>query len=191
MSRPPATLVSSSIPTGPLDVRAARTLQLFREWRAGDARAGEALFRDLRTRLRVFFRRQPPHLLDDLVQETLVACVVARRALRCEDALLGYVYTVARRVLLHHLRQRSLPTVEIDEDAADEDRPTPDRVLEVRRLVGDRLTPCTLLVMQRYVEGRRGVELARALDISEASVRRKVRRGLDELRRSASMAASG
>lgn len=184
MSSSPVQLEPSSCPPRSSD-RAAWTLQLFRAWKAGDSRAGEALFRELRIRLRAYFRRQPPHLVDDLVQETLVACVVARRALRCEDALLGYVYAVARRVLVHHLR--SLPVVSLDEDEAiDEARPALDRVVEAHRLIGDRLTPATLLVMLRYVEGRRGVELARALDISEASVRRRVRRGLDELRRTAS-----
>jgi DNA-directed RNA polymerase specialized sigma24 family protein len=79
-------------------------------------------------------------------------------------------------------------TVTLDDDAADED-PAFDRVLEARRLLGDRLTPCTLLVLLRYVEGRQGTEIARALDISEASVRRRLRRGLDELRRSASPAS--
>lgn len=165
----------------------ARTLQLFRAWKAGDSRAGEALFRDLRTRLCAFFRRQPPEVLDDLVQETLVACVIARQALRCEEALLGYVFTVARRVLNQH-RYRTHPLLELDEDAPDERRPTPERVVEARRLLGERLSPSTLLVLLRYVEGRHGVELARDLDISEASVRRRVRRGLDELRRTANVA---
>lgn len=169
------------------DARTARTLRLFRAWKAGDSRAGEALFRDLRARLCAFFRRQPSPLLDDLVQETLVACVIARQALRCEEALLGYVFTVARRVLHQH-RYRTPTLVELDENAADEQRPTPERVVEARRLLGERLTPSTLLVLLRYVEGRHGVELARDLDISEASVRRRVRRGLDELRRTANVA---
>lgn len=181
----------TSSPTRPApirssDARAARTLRLFRAWKAGDSRAGEALFRDLRARLCVFFRRKPSQQLDDLVQETLVACVIARQALRCEEALLGYVFTVARRVLHQH-RYRTPLLVEL-EDAADERRPTPEHVVEARRLLGERLTPSTLLVLLRYVEGRHGVELARELDISEASVRRRVRRGLDELRRTANAA---
>jgi RNA polymerase sigma factor (sigma-70 family) len=185
MSSSPPHLEPSLYRSHSPEARAARTVQLFRAWKAGDSRAGEALFRDLRVRLRTYFRRQPPHLVDDLVQETLVACVVARQALRCEDALLGYVYAVARRVLMHQLRSLPLVTLEED-DAVDEARPALDRVVEAHRLLGERLTPATLLVMLRYVEGHHGVELARALDISEASVRRKVRRGLDELRRSSS-----
>lgn len=96
------------------------------------------------------------------------------------------VFTVARRVLHQH-RYRALTLVELEE-AADERRPTPEHVVDARRLLGERLTPSTLLVLLRYVEGRHGVELARDLDISEASVRRRVRRGLDELRRTANAA---
>lgn len=170
----------------PNDARGARTLQLFRKWKAGDESAGDTLFRDLRKRLQTYFRHQPPHVLNDLVQETLVACVVARKTLRREDALLSYVFVVARRVLLRQIRHRMRTTVPFDEEPVDDHRPTPDLVLEAHRLLGDRLTPCARLAVQYHVEGHRGVELARALKISRSSVRRRVRRGLDELRRSAS-----
>jgi DNA-directed RNA polymerase specialized sigma24 family protein len=182
MSSPPASAAS----TRPQHAGTARTLQRFRDWKAGDERAGETLFHDLQLRLRAYFRGQPSHVLDDLVQETLVACVVTRESLRCDDALLGYVYAVARRVLVRHLQSKALPVVTIDEDPADDKRPAPDHVVDARRLLYASPTPSTLLVVRRYVEGQHGVDLARELRISEASLRRRVRRGLAELRRTAS-----
>jgi RNA polymerase sigma-70 factor (ECF subfamily) len=177
---------TSSASPYPPHAGAARTLRRFRDWKAGDQRAGEALFHELQLRLRAYFRGQPPHVLDDLVQETLVACVVARETLRCEDALLGYVYAVARRVLGRHLQRGALPVVAFDEDPADDNRPAPDHVVDARRLLHASPTPSTRLVVKRYVEGYHGVDLARELQISEASVRRRIRRGLAELRRTAS-----
>jgi RNA polymerase sigma factor (sigma-70 family) len=160
---------------------------LFRTWRAGDARAGDMLFRCLRARLLRFFRGCDPHLVDDLVQETLVACVYARHTLRHERALLSYLYTVARRALMR--QYKALPLVELDEEAtsAGAMRDEPDRLIEARRLLMARPSPCTHIVALRLLEGCRGVEIARALQISEASVRRKLQRGLAELRASASL----
>jgi RNA polymerase sigma factor (sigma-70 family) len=126
-------------------------------------------------------------VIDDLVQETLVACVVARHALRCEDALLGYVYAVARRVLVHQHHGR-VGTVAFDEDSTgDEGAPSRlDHHLDVQRLLSACPSRYTRLVVLRYVEGHHGVEIARDLRISEASVRRQLRRGPAELQRSAS-----
>lgn len=166
--------------------RGQRAVEWFRDWKAGDARAGDALFRELGVRLRAYFRRCPSHVLEDLVQETLVACVVAREALRCDEALMSYVYAVARRVLMHHLHDPRRCVVVFDEDRDGEDAasPPPEHLVEVARMLRAHPTPFTRLVVLRYVEGHQGVELARQLGISEASVRRRLCRGLDELRRS-------
>lgn len=171
----------------------ARIRQRFAAWRAGDERAGEALFRELRAMLHMRFRSHPPHVVDDLVQETLVACVLARRSIRCEEAFMGYVHTVARRIPIHQARQRSrLAVVELDERTLSDDLSPGrlDRSLEARRLLDACRSPLTRLVELRYLHGHHGVELARALQISEASVRRRLRRGLAQLRASAGRSAS-
>lgn len=166
--------------------RTARTLQLLRAWRAGDARAGDVLFRELRAWLVVYFRGCPAHEIDDLVQDTLVACVMARHALRRDEAFTSYAFCTARRGLFRH-RYHTRADVELDEQRVVDDRSAPllDERLEARRLLGRCRSPHALVVALRYLEGCYGVEVARTLQISEASVRRRLRRGLDELRRSA------
>lgn len=185
-SSPPA----HCLPTRPSHDRASRCAQRFAAWRAGDARAGEALFRDLRVVLTTWFCGCPRHVVDDLIQETLVACVMARETLRHDEAFAGFVRCVARRVLFHHLyRGRCMASFE-EGSACDEDREAGLDKLEVRRLLGTCASPHALVVALRYLEGRRGVEIARMLRISEASVRRRLRRGLEELQRAASPSAS-
>jgi RNA polymerase sigma factor (sigma-70 family) len=171
---------------------ASRQRQLFRAWRDGDPRAGEALFGDLRVRLLAYFHRYPPYMIDDLVQETLVGCLLARHALRCDEALMGYVYCVARRVVFRQLYRGRGPTVAFDEGTAEDHRTFAelDHRLEAQRLLSACPSPHTRMVVLRYVEGHRGVEIARQLHVSEATVRRRLRRGLAELRQSASAPAS-
>jgi len=115
-----------------------------------------------------------------------------RHALRCDEALLGYVYSVARRVRNRRRHPTSTSTVEF-EDIHDIDEHAPellDDVLEARRL----LTTCSSahahIVALRYLEGHRGVAIAELLQISEATVRRRILRGLAELRESACVPTS-
>ncbi len=126
-------------------------------------------------------------MVDDLVQETLEACLMVRHALRCDEALLGYVYSVARRVRNHRLHRGPAPTVGF-EDAHDVDERAPERLddmLEARRLLTNCPSAHTHVVALRYLEGHRGVAIAQQLQVSEATVRRRLRRGLADLRDSA------
>lgn len=183
-SSPPAAPSPRPVAPGPSSVpaRAARTTRLFRAWRAGDERAGEALFRDLRARLGPYFRACSDDL-DDLVQDTLVACVVARHRLRREEALLGYVRSVARRTLLSHRhrhRHRSIVAFD-DEVVADRNAPL-DELVEARRLSSMASAQRSMVVTMHCLEGRSGAEIARALGISEASAWRRLRAELAQLR---------
>jgi RNA polymerase sigma-70 factor (ECF subfamily) len=94
----------------------------------GDSRAYRALLGDLRLRLAGFFTRRlgaQPSEADDLVQETLIAIHTRRGTYDPSQALLPWVYAIARYKLIDHYRRRrrrfeaSLETAESELVAAD------------------------------------------------------------------------
>ena len=162
--------------------------RLFRSWRSGDREAGRELLERLCTHLQRFFGARCGALADDMVQETLLACVRARETLADEAALKSYVYTTARRILARELARHRGEAVELDELPADDaDLHTGyERSAAVARLrvqLRAQPTVCTRAAELYFLEGHRGPEIAALLEISEGTVRSRIRRGLGQLRR--------
>ena len=80
-------------------------LQLLMAWRAGDRRAGNRLVRRHYHRVRHFFATKVSKGVDDLTQQTFLACA-AQPGRIVEGRFVPYLYGVARNKLLHHLRSR-------------------------------------------------------------------------------------
>jgi RNA polymerase sigma-70 factor, ECF subfamily len=164
--------------------------RLFLAWRSGDRTAGDALVARLRAHLQRFFRARTRNseLAEDLVQETLLACVRAKQALVDEVALRGYVYTAARRILARELERRDRVAMALEEseliDNADLHAEYEQRVVvdQLRQCLQARPTRCTRAATLYFLEGRRGREIAVLLEISEGTVRSRIRHGLGQLR---------
>jgi RNA polymerase sigma factor (sigma-70 family) len=123
-------------------------------WRAGDAAAGEALFARHFDRLYRFFSTKCPDHADELVQQTLLACVRAKDQFRQEASFRTYVFTVARHELYHHLQR-------LRRDAALFD----PSVSSVAELV---TTPVTRLA--KDAERRRVIETLRTLPLDQQTL---------------------
>src|SRR5678815_5111695 len=74
-------------------------LALLDRWCAGDADAGNQLFRRHFATVYGFFEHKVVGEVDDLVQETLVRCVSSRETFERRSTFRTYLFAVARRVL--------------------------------------------------------------------------------------------
>lgn len=80
-------------------------MELLEAWRAGDNAAGSALLRrHFRTLFR-FFRSKLSHGVEDLVQQTMLACAEGAHRFRGDSSFKTYLLAIARTQLLMHLRK--------------------------------------------------------------------------------------
>lgn len=77
-------------------------------WRAGDRRAGDRLVERHQAALERYHRRRLPHEAADLVQQTLLACVERRDQVPAGVAFRAYLFGIARKVVLLHLRRHEV-----------------------------------------------------------------------------------
>ena len=154
--------------------------------------AGDALFqRHFDALYRFFQNKAGPVSLDDLVQQTFLACVNGRDTFREESTFRTFMFAIARRVLYRELGRRHRDRERFDPASVslhDVD-PTPSRILADRseaRLLLEGLRRIRLDYQMAlelyYFEGLRGPALAECLGIPEPTVRSWLRRGLDQLR---------
>lgn len=80
---------------------------LLAAWRAGDAQAGQTLFRRHYVGLSRFFRSKAGDAAFELTQATFLACVEGREAIRSAASFRAYLYGVARNILFDHYRDKS------------------------------------------------------------------------------------
>jgi RNA polymerase sigma factor (sigma-70 family) len=120
-------------------------------WRAGDTAAGEALFARHFDALARFFATKCPEDSEELVQQTLLACVRAKDQFRKQSSFRTYVFTVARHELYHHLVKRRRDHGRLDFS-----------ITSVAEIV---TTPATKLA--RDAERRRLLETLRAMPLDQ------------------------
>src|SRR5690349_12448472 len=92
-------------------------LALLDRWRAGDTDAGNQLFKRHFPSVYKFFEHKTDGEVDDLVQETFLACVNNREPFRKQSSFRTYLFAIARNVLLGHWRKArgTRPTLDVDE----------------------------------------------------------------------------
>ena len=163
---------------------------LLHAWRQGDPDAGRVLFSRHFAGVHRFFANKASHGVDDLVQETFLACVQGKDRLREGGTFRGFIYSVARRRLYRKWRNESHGAGAIDfglTSIADL-LPSPSTLLRAREsqkvvLEALRQLPVEMQVALElyYWEGLRAAELATALDVPEGTVRSRLRRGRERL----------
>lgn len=164
--------------------------ELLERWRRGDLGAGQQLFgRHLDTVSR-FFRKRAGDNYEDLVQQTLLACVEGRDRFAGRSDFRTYIFAAARNVLrAHHTEQRNQAerSAAVTVDSL-ESRPGASAML-MRRAEEElalqalrRLRAADQLVLELYFwEAMSAGQIADALGVSEGTVRSRLRRARGRL----------
>ncbi|MFN0245805.1 MAG: RNA polymerase sigma factor [Kofleriaceae bacterium] len=165
-------------------------LVLLDRWRTGDKVAGNALFERHFQALYRFFRNKTDDAIEDLVQETFLACVASKEAFRADASFRTYLFVIARNVLYAYWKRRAKlgEQIEIGEQSIENLSTSPSGVIaraaEHRLLARAlRAIPLELQVILElhFWEGLSGPELAHILDIPEGTVRSRLRRAREQL----------
>lgn len=168
---------------------------LLTAWQAGDKAAGGELIDRYFEPLRRFFQGKLNEGVEDMIQETLLACVQRRDQIRDPAAFRGYLFAAARTKLYDRLRARGRPDRPVDFAVSSiaeiaQTGLSPSSVLGARedeRLLGLALRqlPIDLQIALElyYFERVRGRDLEIALAVPPGTVRSRLRRGLEILRK--------
>ena len=169
-----------------------RDEELLAAWRDGDTAAGQELYARYFPIVYRFFSNKIGDDIEDLVQRTFLACTSHRERLREDASFRAFILTVARNEMFEHLRRRyrggqavdvsTLSMADLGASASqliarrDEHRML---LLALRRLSIDLQDVLEL----HYFEQLSGPELAVVLAIPEGTVRSRLRRAIEALRR--------
>jgi RNA polymerase sigma factor (sigma-70 family) len=165
--------------------------ELLHAWRAGDESAGGALFDRHFDPLYRFFRNKVAEGVDDLVQQTLLACVQGRERFREDSSFRTYLFATARNVLFQHFdrHRRDADRIDYGTVSVIDLGESPSRIVAARaeqRVLAAALRSVPLddqIALELYYwEGLTGPELADALGLTEPAVRSRLRRALERLR---------
>lgn len=170
----------------------ATDAELLTAWQAGDRTAGGELIDRYFEPIRRFFENKVADGIDDLIQQTFLACVRHREQIRDADAFRGYLFAAARTKLYDHLTKR-MKTQDLTDfgvssitdlgiSPSEAAAASSDRRLLLQAL---RTLPVDLQIAIElyYFERVRGRELEIALDVAPGTVRSRLRRGLELLRK--------
>lgn len=166
--------------------------ELFAAWCAGDRVAGGQLVDRHLASLHRFFRSKVAHETDveDLVGDTLEACVGARDRFRGDAAFRTFLFAIAHHTLCRYLRRkRRLPeTADVDEAPVRDLGAGPSTLMverRERRLLVEALRSLPLMyqvVLElKHVEGMSRQEIAQALELPEGTIATRLRTGQKRL----------
>jgi len=89
-------------------------LVLLDRWCGGDAAAGNTLFRKHFEAIYRFFDNKLDREVDDLVQETFLACLRGKDAFRRHSSFRTYAFAIARNLLYRYWRDRGRSPATVD-----------------------------------------------------------------------------
>ena len=164
--------------------------ELLDRWGEGDLVAGNGLFARHFESLYRFFRNKVQSGSEDLVQQTLLACVEGRVRFRREASFRTYLFQTARFQLYAYFRRlRKDPELDFSEVTAQDLGTSPSSAVARRQdarllLEGLRRLPVEhqLVLELSFWEDLTGPEIAEVLAIPEPTVRSRMHRGTERLR---------
>jgi RNA polymerase sigma factor (sigma-70 family) len=175
--------------------------ELLDAWHTGDTAAANELFDRWFRQLYMFFRTKVDDgAAEDLVQQTLLACVQNLRGFRREASFRTYVLRAARSRLYNYYDARgrreavfdpgATSCVELGVEPSFARNTREDHVLLLQAL---RALPLELQLALElyYFEQMRAPELAEVLELPEGTVRSRLRRGIELLRQRVTELANG
>jgi RNA polymerase sigma factor (sigma-70 family) len=166
-------------------------IELLDAWCGGDGLAGDVLIRRHFEAVCRFFRGKLGEDIEDLVQRTFQVCTVRRRDLTPEGSFRGFLFGVARNLLLDDLRRRYRRGEhdDIHVYSLRDLGTTPSEAVarsEREQLMQEALRRISLeqrmLLELAHWEGLSGREIAQALEIGENTVRSQLSRARAALR---------
>ena len=165
-------------------------LELLERWRAGDPRAGSGLVKRHFQALHRFFSSKAQAQVEDLVQQTFVACVESRDAFRGESSFRAYLFGLARFQLLTYYRKKHRTQgLDFTNTSVRDLGISPTGLLaqqEDQRLLALALRQVPvdqqIALELTYWEGLSAPEIARVLSIPENTVYSRLRRAKEHLK---------
>jgi RNA polymerase sigma factor (sigma-70 family) len=164
-------------------------LELLQAWRSGDDRAGSELFGRYFEAMYRFFRSKLENNVEDMVQQTFLACVRNRDDFRGDSSFRTYLYKIAKTKLYDALRGRPHSNKEVSLCTMADFRTSPSawvahqQELQLLHDALDRLPlEMQLAVELFYFEDLSAREVAAALELPEGTVRSRIRRAIEALR---------
>jgi RNA polymerase sigma-70 factor (ECF subfamily) len=168
-------------------------------WSDGDLQAGRMLFDRHFDSLHRFFHTKTENGVEDLIQQTLLACVEGRARFRGDSSFRTYMFQVARFQLYAHYRARNrerefdfnlLSAIELAESPSAALVRQEDARLLLQAL---RMIPldAQMVLELWFWEELTGSEIAEVLGIAEPTVRSRLRRALERLREQLDAVAGG
>jgi RNA polymerase sigma factor (sigma-70 family) len=166
--------------------------ELLEAWAAGDQKAGSDLFDRHFDGLYRFFRNKAPSAVEDLMQDTMLACVRSRDTFRGASSFRTYLFTIARHALYAHYKQSQRHAASEEGDIGSlsvaDLGTSPSGIVARRRehellLRSLRAIPLDLqLALElHFWEELSGPEMAEVLGVPEGTVRSRIRRGKEAL----------
>lgn len=173
--------------------------ELLEAWQAGDASAGETLFRRYFDRACRFFYNKVDHGVEDLIQQTFLACLENRERFRGDSSFFTFLIGVGKNVLrLHYRRQRRDARIDFHTTSVFDLSPSPSRIVaqrqdEQRVLDGLRRIPIELQIVLElhYWEDMSATRVAETLEIPVGTAKTRLRRGKQLLREQLDEATAG
>lgn len=171
--------------------RVRTDLELLDAWCAGDDDSGDALVRRHFDAVCRFFRTKLGDEVEDLIQRTFQVCVAKRTELREGASFRGFLFGVARNLLLDHLRRRYRRGMheDIHEHSLADLGTSPSAAVarnEREELIHEAMHRIPLeqrmILELAHWEGLSGREIAEALAIHENTVRSRLARARVALR---------
>jgi len=162
---------------------------LLDRWGHGDNRAGAALLMRHHAALYGFIHRRTTRELEDVAQETLLACIERRHGFRGEASFRTFMLRIARyQIYSHYRKRRNAPDFDVAmlpyTGRSPSQQLASEQALRSVTLALERLPPMFREVLHLvYFEELPGREVADKLGIPEATVRSRTRRALLQLRR--------
>lgn len=163
--------------------------ELLEAWRAGDRKAGDALFGRYFRSLFVFFSSKASDAVEDLIGRTMTACLQSLHRFRDDGSFRSYLFGIARHELFGHYRRlRTEDAIDFGVTSVCDLAPGPSQWIhaheEQQALVAAlRQLPLELQITLElhYWEDLTTAELAVALEIPQGTVKSRLRRAREAL----------
>jgi len=164
--------------------------ELLESWREGDRKAGEELVSRHWSSISRFFRAKVGDDGADLISQTFLACVEGRDRIQ-GDNIKAYLFSIARRRLADHFRKsQRLPAADLSACSLTDLRTGPATLLARRerselleRALSEIPLDDQIALELMYFEGLPSASIALVLEIGENTVRSRLARARDKLRK--------